>query len=150
VSVDELADSPGCHLIGSEPPFLLFVFRQSDRRSIMPKESSAQREVMERVMHEFKHGELATSTGAKVKSRDQAIAIGLREAGASETQTPKEKKSALRHTKRRESRGETARQRDERRGSITKAELYERAKKRHIPGRSRMSKDQLRNALGIG
>jgi hypothetical protein len=115
----------------------------------MAKESPAQREVMERVMHEFKHGELATSTGAKVKSRDQAIAIGLREAGASNAQSPKEKRSALRHTKRRERRGETARQRDEG-GGETKHELYERARKRHIPGRSRMSKDQLRNAFGIG
>ena len=117
----------------------------------MPKESPAQREVMERVMHEYKEGELATSTGAKVRSRDQAIAIGLHEAGASNTQSPKEKKSALRHTKRRETRGETARQRDERRGgAVTKAELYARAKNRHIEGRSKMSKDQLRNALGIG
>ena len=55
---------------------------------------------VEKVMHEFKEGELATSTGKKVKSRDQAIAIGLREAGASNTQSPKEKKSALRHTER--------------------------------------------------
>ena len=117
----------------------------------MPRESPAQGDVMERVMHEFKEGELATSTGKKVKSRDQAIAIGLHEAGASNTQSPKEKKSALRHTERRERRGETARQRDERRrGAMTKAELYDRAKKRHIPGRSKMSKDQLRNALGIG
>lgn len=117
----------------------------------MAKESPAQREVMERVMHEFKEGELATSSGAKVKSRDQAIAIGLREAGASNRQSTKEKKSALRHTKRRERRGETARQRDERRrGAVTKAELYERAKKRHIRGRSKMNKEQLRNALGIG
>jgi hypothetical protein len=115
----------------------------------MAKETPAQREVMERVMHEFKHGELASSSGRKVKSRDQAIAIGLREAGASSTQSPKEKKSALRHTKRRERRGETARQRDEGRGE-TKHELYERAKRRHIAGRSKMSKEQLRNALGIG
>jgi hypothetical protein len=106
---------------------------------------------MERVMHEFKHGELASSSGRKVKSREQAIAIGLHESGSSKTQSPKEKKSALRHTRRREPRGETAKQRDERRrGAVTKAELYERAKKRHIAGRSKMSKDQLRNALGIG
>lgn len=117
----------------------------------MPRESPAQRSTMERVMHEFKHGELASSSGRKVKSRQQAIAIGLQEAGASREQSPKEKKSALRHTKRREARGETARQRDERRrGAVTKAELYERARKRHIAGRSKMSKDQLRDALGIG
>jgi uncharacterized protein DUF6496 len=115
----------------------------------MAKESPAQREVMERVMHEYKEGELATSTGAKVTDRDQAIAIGLREAGASNRQSPKEKKSALRHTEHRERKGETARQRDEGRGE-TKHELYERARKRHIPGRSNMSKEQLRDALGIG
>lgn len=115
----------------------------------MPKESPAQRNVMERVMHEFKHGELASGSGRKVKSRDQAIAIGLNEAGASREQSPSEKKSALRHTRRRERRGETAQLRAEGRGP-TKGELYERAKKRHIRGRSKMSKEQLRNALGIG
>jgi hypothetical protein len=117
----------------------------------MPKQSPAQRSSMERVMHEFKHGELASSSGRKVKSRQHAIAIGLHETGASREQSPAEKKRALRHTRRRESRGETAEQRDERRrGAVTKAELYERAKKRHIEGRSKMSKDQLRTALGIG
>jgi len=33
-----------------------------------------------KVMHEFKEGELKTSSGKKVKSRKQAIAIGLSEA----------------------------------------------------------------------
>lgn len=116
----------------------------------MPKESPGQRSTIERVMYEFKHGELASSSGRKVKSRAQAIAIGLNEAGASREQSASEKKSALRHTKRRERRGETAKQHDERRrGGVTKADLYERAKKRHVKGRSKMSKDQLRNALGI-
>ena len=117
----------------------------------MPKESPAQREIMERLMHEFKHGELASSSGRKVKSRKQAIAIGLEEAGASREQSPKEKKSALRHTNRREARGETAKQRNEgRRSAVTKAELYERARKRDIHGRSKMSKEELKNALSIG
>ncbi len=115
----------------------------------MPRESPAQREVMERVMHELKEGELATSTGRKVTSRRQAIAIGLEEAGGSNRQSPKAQESALRRTKRRERKGETARQRDEKRG-VTKRQLYERAKRRHIPGRSKMTKEQLRNALGIG
>jgi hypothetical protein len=35
-----------------------------------------------KVMHEYKRGELRSSTGAKVKSRKQAIAIGLSEARA--------------------------------------------------------------------
>jgi hypothetical protein len=34
-------------------------------------------------MHEFKHGELKISRGRKVRNPKQAIAIGLREAGAS-------------------------------------------------------------------
>lgn len=35
---------------------------------------------VEKVMHEFKHHQLRSSSGAKVKSRKQAIAIGLSEA----------------------------------------------------------------------
>jgi hypothetical protein len=111
----------------------------------MAKETKEQQEVVERVMHEFKHGELETSTGRKVKSRRQAIAIGLSEAGASDQQSPSENKKRLQQTKSRESKGQTARARDE--GSTSKAELYERAKKQDIPGRSRMSKAELEAAL---
>ena len=46
-------------------------------------QSKTQEETVSRVMHEFKHGELETSSGKKVKNPKQAIAIGLREAGAS-------------------------------------------------------------------
>ena len=46
-------------------------------------QSKAQEETVGRVMHEFKHGELKTSRGKKVKNAKQAIAIGLHEAGAS-------------------------------------------------------------------
>ena len=54
----------------------------------MAKQSKAQKETVERVMHEFKHGELATSTGRKVTDPKQAVAIGLSEAGASKFQSP--------------------------------------------------------------
>jgi len=40
-----------------------------------------------------------------------------------------------------------ARTRSRRSGKATGAELYERAKKRHVEGRSRMTKQQLENAL---
>ena len=41
-------------------------------------------------MHEFKHGELRSgASGQKVKSRRQAVAIALSEAGASNQQSPK-------------------------------------------------------------
>ncbi len=47
----------------------------------MPKkyEKAAAKKVG-KVMHEFKRGTLKSSNGAKVKSREQAIAIGLSEA----------------------------------------------------------------------
>ena len=111
----------------------------------MAKESKAQQETVERVMHEFKHGELETSTGRKVRSRKQAIAIGLSEAGASDQQSPQENRKRLRETKSRERKGDTGRRRDE--GAATKAELYARAQKQGIPGRSKMSKAQLEAAL---
>ena len=103
----------------------------------MAKQSKAQQETVERVMHEFAEGELETSAGRKVTSRKQAIAIGLSEAGASNQQSPAQNK----HRK-----GEA-----ERRGraqGASEAELYERAKKAGVPGRSRMSKAQLERALG--
>jgi len=46
-------------------------------------QSKQQKETIERVMHEFKDGELKTSSGRQVRNPKQAIAIGLREAGAS-------------------------------------------------------------------
>jgi Family of unknown function (DUF6496) len=71
-------------------------------------ESKPQKETVERVMHEFKHGELRSGTsGRKVKNPKQAIALS--EAGASDQQTPKENEEHLRRTKAKERRGETAR-----------------------------------------
>jgi Family of unknown function (DUF6496) len=75
----------------------------------MPRETEPQKETVERVMHEFKHGELRSGTdGPKVKNRKQAVAIALSEAGESNQQTPQENKEHLRHTKAKERRGETA------------------------------------------
>jgi len=46
-------------------------------------QTPAQRRTVERVMHEFKHGELNTARGRrKVKNPKQAVAIALSEAGA--------------------------------------------------------------------
>ena len=77
----------------------------------MPRhQTPAQQETVERVMHEFKHGELKTARGArKVKNRKQAIAIALHEAGASKNESPAENKRNLRRTKAKERRGETYR-----------------------------------------
>ncbi len=75
----------------------------------MPRhQTPAQRETVERVMHEFKHGELKTAHGKrKVKNPKQAIAIALHEAGASKDESPAENKRNLRRTKEKERRGET-------------------------------------------
>jgi hypothetical protein len=120
------------------------------------QENPAQRETVERVMHEFKHGELKTARGEqKVKNPKQAIAIALHEAGASKYESPQENKRNLRRTKAKEARGETYR--DEAEGpkrraksgtDKTRAELYREAKRRNIAGRSTMNKRQLEQALG--
>lgn len=128
----------------------------------MAKQNKEQKETVERVMHEFKHGELETGTGKKVRNPKQAIAIGLREAGASKYESEEENRENLKRTKQRERRGQTARDEEQdgggqSRGSgksdraagsdKSKAELYEQAKEKDIPGRSKMSKDQLARAL---
>jgi hypothetical protein len=72
------------------------------------RESSSQKGTIGRVMHEYKHGELESGRGAKVKSRKQAVAIALREAGASNRQSAAENKKAQRKTKAKERQGRTA------------------------------------------
>lgn len=67
-------------------------------------------------MHEFAHGELRSGPegkGGKVKSRRQAIAIALKEAGASKYQSPKKNQRNLRKTERKEARGKTYQQETE-------------------------------------
>ena len=152
----------------------------------MAAESSRQRRITGRVMQEFKHGELKRGRGGKVKSRRQAIAIALREAGASKYESPRKNRSNLRRTERKERKGETAQQEREgkshvgasgkrestramKRGNArkrttggrtaatrargqrrqTRQQLYAKARRRHIPGRSKMNKRQLENALGM-
>lgn len=162
----------------------------------MAKQSRPQKKTVERVMHEYKHGELKSGGGRKVKSPKQAIAIALSEAGASRKQSPAEGRRQLQRTKAKEARGETARARTEGRGGrktaaraastrgssaarrggaragtsrarstaargrrttpmtrgraaeMTKAQLYQEARRRNIPGRSKMSKGELAKAVG--
>ncbi|MBV9826543.1 MAG: hypothetical protein JO001_12870 [Alphaproteobacteria bacterium] len=120
----------------------------------MAKQSAAQQKTVERVMHEFKHGELKTAAGKrKVKNPKQAIAIALHEAGASNQETPKKNAHNLRHTKAKERRGETYKDETEGRhagrskSDKSRDELYAEAKKRDIPGRSKMTKAELEHAL---
>jgi len=48
----------------------------------MAKLSKKQEKKVEKVMGEFKRGDLKSGSGAKVKDRDQAVAIALSEANA--------------------------------------------------------------------
>jgi hypothetical protein len=102
----------------------------------MAKTSRAQQETVGRVMHEFKHGQLESSVGRKVKNPKQAIAIALHEAGATNQESPAENRKNLARTKRREKAAGRSRE-----------ELYAEAKRRGIAGRSRMSKAELARAL---
>jgi hypothetical protein len=156
----------------------------------MASETPRQKRITGRVMHEFKHGELKTGRsgrGGHVKSRSQAIAIALEEAGASRYESGSRNRRNLRRTENKEAQGRTAQQeregkshvgasrkrestkamagRDARkltaRGrksatarsrkpeAVTRQELYTKAKRKGIEGRSRMSKRQLENALGM-
>ena len=101
------------------------------------KQNPEQKRIVGRVMHEFKQGKLEQAQGRKVKSPRQAIAIGLREAGASNRVPPDQNRKALRRTE--------ARERTD--GAPSRAELYRQACDKNIPGRSRMTKAQLQQAL---
>jgi hypothetical protein len=77
---------------------------------MVPKESNEQKKTVGRVMHEYKHGELEGGHGKKVKSRRQAVAIALSEAGASNRQSPGQNRRHLSRSKAKERHGETAQQ----------------------------------------
>ena len=94
----------------------------------MAKQSRRQREIVGRVMHEFKHGELETR-GRKVRNPRQAIAIGLSEAGASNRQSPATNRKRRAKTEEKERKGQTARQRKEGRGTGGPASRKSGAKK---------------------
>ena len=79
----------------------------------MPKETAGQRRTAGRVMHEFAHGELKSGPdgkGGKVKSRKQAIAIALHEAGDSKYESEAKNRRNLARSKRKEAAGKTYQQ----------------------------------------
>ena len=66
----------------------------------MPRKKSGKRkygkkasETVERAMHKLKQGKLKSGKGGKVKSREQAIAIGLSEAREKGAKVPPKKSS---------------------------------------------------------
>jgi hypothetical protein len=80
---------------------------------------------------------------------DHVIAGHLREAGASKYESKAKNRQNLKRTKAREWRGVTARDTSERSGGqeATRSQLYAEGKRRNIPGRSEMSKNELERAL---
>jgi hypothetical protein len=108
-------------------------------------QSDGQKKTVRRVMHEFTRGQLESGRGGKVENPRQAIAIALHEAGASRNESPAKNRENLRRTKRRER--AAARARGPAAERVTRKELYAEARRRDIPGRSRMSKSQLARAL---
>jgi hypothetical protein len=156
----------------------------------MASETPRQKRITGRVMHEFKHGELTSGRNGKggtVKSRRQAIAIALEEAGASRYESRSHNRRNFRRTEKKEAEGRTGQQEREGKSHVgayrkrestramagrnargttargrkaatapsrksdghTRQELYAKAKRKLIEGRSRMSKRQLENALGM-
>ena len=111
----------------------------------MPKTSPRQRKTLGRVMHEFAHGELKSGPegkGGKVKSRRQAIAIALKEAGASKYESKTENKRNLAKSERKEARGETSQQ--EREGKSRVGARGRRESSRAMGGKSATADDEAR------
>ena len=103
----------------------------------MAKESMSQRKTTGRVMHEYAHGELKrgrSGRGGKVKSRRQAIAIALKEAGASRYAGRSKNKRNLARTKRKEAEGRTYQQ--EREGKSRVGARGRRASSRAMGGKN--------------
>jgi Family of unknown function (DUF6496) len=120
-------------------------YHKGTEKIMATHQSKQQKETVERVMHEFKHGELETSRGGKVRNPRQAIAIGLREAGASKYESKEKNRENLKRTKQRERGAAIAKDRLE--SGKTKSELYAEARRRDVPGRSKMDKSELEHAL---
>lgn len=86
----------------------------------MARQNPRQKDIVGRVMHEFKAGELETR-GRRVRSPRQAVAIGLSEAGASRHRSAAPNRRSRARTDQKESQGETAQQRKEGRPAAPKS-----------------------------
>jgi hypothetical protein len=74
--------------------------KKSSKRKYSPKTSKS----VEREMHEYKRGKLKSGrSGKTVKSRKQAIAIGLSEARAEGAKVPAKKSSSKKSSKKKSS-----------------------------------------------
>jgi len=102
----------------------------------MASETPRQKRITGRVMHEFKHGELKSGRkgkGGKVKSRHQAIAIALKEAGSSRYESGSHNRRNLRRAEKKEAQGRTGQQ--EREGKSHVGAYRKRESTRAMSGR---------------
>jgi len=72
-------------------PLSVFTFVVKYNVIAMAKYSKAAQEKVGKKMHEFREGTLKSGSGKKVKSRKQAVAIGLSEAREEGKKVPKKK-----------------------------------------------------------
>jgi hypothetical protein len=70
----------------------------------MAKYSKKAEDKIHKVLHEFKEGDLKSSSGRKVTSRKQAIAIGISEARESGAKVPAKKTARKKATARKSTR----------------------------------------------
>ncbi len=61
--------------------------------------STRQKRKVGKVMHEYKHGQLKSGSGGKVKSRRQAVAIAMSESGQSRNRKRSSKKTTGKSTR---------------------------------------------------
>src|SRR5215217_4451209 len=94
---------------GSGSPASALIPPAGGGRRTMAKQGPKQREIVGRVMHDFKHGELGSSSGRKVKNPRQAVAIALHEAGASRDETPAGNRRNLARTEAKDRQAEAGR-----------------------------------------
>jgi hypothetical protein len=82
---------------------LLSSSKHNQEEEVMAKYGKKASDKVEKAMHERKKGTLKSGSGKKVKSKKQAIAIGLSEARKAGGKVPKKKSSKKKSSKKKSS-----------------------------------------------
>ena len=109
------------------------------------RQTPAQKKTVTRVMHAFKHRDLRRNDGVPVRDPKQAMAVALSEARASDRVDPETDRRNRARTRRKERSGPTPQALAG--AYTTRAALNDEARRRNLPGRSRMGKDALLKPL---
>jgi thiol:disulfide interchange protein len=108
-----------------------------------PKSKRIVRSKMKKTMHEFKHHELKSGRGGKVKNPKQAIAIGLSEArrsGADIPENPRKKKTASKKSGGRTAKKTAAKKTTRKHGAATKSSARKRTSSKRSSSKRSSSK----------